>query len=339
MGFEGGRVWRSRREFLGLGAVAAALALTGCGGSNGAAGRTGPPAPGTGAYPVTVTDKFGTRRIEHAPPSIASVGRTDHDVLLALGIVPASVYRFVPAMTRGVGVWAEPALGGANPLVLTNPLNYEKIAALRPGLILAVQTTGDESEYRTLSRIAPTLGPPPHAAPNTVDWRESARAIATAVGRAADGDALVARTEATLAEARAAHPRFAGRSVTVLLCGGGQVSAYTPADTRMQVATALGLMPSRHVAGLDPARYSVPLSTELIDDADADVVLVLTTEGLSAPDTLAQYPILATSAAARGGRLAVVEDYNVSLAFSSASVLSIPYALRGLIPPLTRVLG
>jgi iron complex transport system substrate-binding protein len=46
---------------------------------------------------VTITDKFGPVTVDGAPARIASVGRTDHDVLLALGITPATVYRFVPS--------------------------------------------------------------------------------------------------------------------------------------------------------------------------------------------------------------------------------------------------
>jgi iron complex transport system substrate-binding protein len=110
-----------------------------------------------------------------APARIASVGRTDHDVLLALGITPATVYRFVPSMTRGVGIWALPRLGAANPVIVTAPLNFEQIAAVAPDLVLNVQSSGDANEYHTLSQLAPTIGLPPDTAPNTVSWGAPSR--------------------------------------------------------------------------------------------------------------------------------------------------------------------
>lgn len=161
----------TRREFL-FGGVSLAALLAGCEGSDPAT-PTGPAAGGE--FPITIAHTYGSTEIPAKPQRVACVGRTDHDVLLALDIVPASVYQFVPSMTRGVGVWAESRLGTANPVILTRPLSFEKIAALRPDLILDVQTTGDEAEYRTLSQIAPTVGLPPDAAPNTVSWQDSTR--------------------------------------------------------------------------------------------------------------------------------------------------------------------
>jgi iron complex transport system substrate-binding protein len=329
----------TRRRLLGLvglGAGLGAAGLAGCGGPGGPAA----PAHGTGAgFPVTVTDRFGRVTVEGPPARIASVGRTDHDVLLALGIVPATVYQFVPSMTRGVGVWARDRLGTANPVVLTNPVNLEQVASVAPDLIVDVQSSGDAAQYQTLSRLAPTIGLPPNTAPNTVRWQDSARIIATSVGRAGDGDALVAATDAALAKAASAHPELAGRTVSVLLGTGDQLGVYTVPDTRMQVLAALGLRPSPYVAGLDGSKFYVGLSPELIGNADADVVLLLTRDGLRRADALARYPLLAGLPATARGRLAVVEDFDVSLALSNASVLSVPYAVDRLVPLLTSALA
>jgi iron complex transport system substrate-binding protein len=332
----------SRRRFLATGtAVAGSALLVACG--NGTDGATdgqsggGAGAPG-GAFPVTVTDRFGPVTVASAPAKVVSAGRTDDDALLALGVVPVALYRFVPTMKRGVGVWAEEALGTATPEILTAPLEYEKVAALGPDLILDVQSAGDETEYRTLTRIAPTIGLPPNTAPNTVTWQESARIVATAMGRAADGVKLVSDTEAGLARTRAANPSFGGRTVTVLLGSGGKLGGYTTADTRTKVLTALGFVPSPYVAGLGDTTFFVDLSPELVETADADVVVVLTREGLSRADTLARYPTLAGSTAAKQDRLVVVEDFDVTLALSAGSVLSIPFAVEGLVPLLKAVM-
>jgi iron complex transport system substrate-binding protein len=331
----------SRRRLFGLGAAAigSAALVAGCGQESAEA----PPAQGAatgpaGAFPVTVRDKFGDVTIDAPPTTVASVGRTDHDVLLALGIVPATVYRFVPPMKRGVGKWAEARLGAAQPEILTNPISIEKVAAVRPNLVLNVQSTGDQAEYDTLTKIAPTVGLPPDTPPNTVSWQDSTRIIATAVGRSADGQKLVADTEAVLERTKAANPAFQGRTVSILLGSGGQLGGYSVGDTRTQVATGLGLAPSPYVTSLPPDKFFAPLSNELVNTADADVVVMLTREGLDRAAVLAQYPALAGSTMAREGRLAVVEDFNVSLAFAAGSVLSIPFAVDGLVPVLKTVL-
>lgn len=333
-----GQSW-NRRRFLGFGAAAlgSAVLLSACGnGEPSAAGTGAQPVGPDGAFPVTVTDKFGDVTIGTAPSTIASAGRTDHDVLLALGIVPATVNRFVPTMKRGVGVWAEPKLGSANPVILTSPVNIEQVLATRPDLILNVQSSGDEAEYGSLSKIAPTVGLPPATAANTVPWQESARIIATAVGRKADGERLVGDTTALLDKTRTDNPSFHGKTVSILLGTGREIGVYTTSDTRTKVVTALGLRPSAYVEGLDPAKYYMEMSAERINDADADVVLMLTRDGLSRDDTLTQYPALAASRAAQENRVIVVDDFDISLAFAAGSVLSIPFAVNGLVPMLRR---
>lgn len=111
-------------------------------------------------------------------------------------------------------------------------------------------------------------------------------------------------------------------------------SGRTTADTRMQVATALGLIPSGYTAGLGQTKFFVELSDELVNNADADVVILLTREDLSAADALEQYPAIGRSTFAAENRLVIVEDSKVSLALSHASVLSIPFAVDGLVPLL-----
>ncbi len=67
--------------------------------------------------------------------------------------------------------------------------------------------------------------------------------------------------------------------------------------------------------------------------------LMLTRKGLSPDVALATYPTLAASRAAAEKRLVIVEDLNLSLALSSGSVLSIPYAVQQLVPLLNAVIG
>ncbi len=332
----GGRP-RSRRDILFFGAALGSTALlSACGGDT-----TGPTATSTagtagtaaGAFPVTIRDTFGTVTIPKAPSRILSLGRTDHDVLLALGIVPIGVFQFTEEMKRGVGVWAESKLGTVTPEFFSPPFDYEQVGRLHPDLILDVQSRGDKDEYKSLTAFAPTVGLPPDRDPNSVPWQQSTDVISTAVGRKTDGAALVSRTEALLKKAAADNPTFAGRTVTILLAWEGEVAVYSSADTRTQVVTALGLTPSKYVTSLGTEEAFVSLSAERMADADADVVIVLSQQGLPKEKTLAEYPQIARMAAVTENR-AVFPDNNTGLALSFASVLSIPYAIKALVPQI-----
>jgi iron complex transport system substrate-binding protein len=83
-----------RRGFLAgaTGLIAAGLASCGTGGGSGPAGntRSGP------GFPVEIPNRFGTARIEAAPKNVVSLGITDHDVLLPLGVVPAGLTAWGP---------------------------------------------------------------------------------------------------------------------------------------------------------------------------------------------------------------------------------------------------
>ncbi|MFF8959800.1 ABC transporter substrate-binding protein [Streptomyces sp. NPDC014894] len=331
----------SRRGLLSLGAVLGSSALlTACGDDSTAKSSkpSGSAGADSGSFPATVKDKFGSVEIPGEPKRVLSLGRTDHDVLLALGIVPVGVWQFIPTMKRGVGVWAEKALGGQTPAFLKPPFDFERVASLTPDLILNVQSGGDASEHKTLTDIARTVGLPAGATPNAVPWRESAKTVSAALGRAARGDRLIADTEALLTSTAKENPAFAGKTVSILLAFGGKIGVYTAGDTRMQLVTALGLKPSAYVESLGNEKYFVELSAEKAGDADADVVILLSQQQMPLKATLAQYPQIAAMKAARENRLVFPADQSVGLALSSASVLSIPYAVKGLTPPLAAAL-
>ncbi|MEO3977766.1 ABC transporter substrate-binding protein [Streptomyces sp. CAU 1734] len=329
----------SRRGLLSLGAVIGSTALLAACGKDEPAKPSEPGgSAGAGTFPVTVEDKFGSVKIPGQPKRVLSLGRTDHDVLLALGIVPVGVWQFIPTMKRGVGSWAEKSLGGKTPAILKPPFDFEQVASLAPDLIVNVQSGGDETEYRTLTDIARTVGLPKGAAPNTVPWRDSTRVISTAVGRAKRGEELIAETEALLKATAERNPAFAGKTVSILLAFAGKIGIYTTGDTRMQLVTALGLEPTEYVTGLGQEKYFAELSAEKAGEADADVVILLSQQQLPLAATLKQYPQIAAMKAAKENRLVFPADPSVGLALSSASVLSIPHAVKGLEPLLAQAL-
>src|SRR6202022_4896409 len=98
------------------------------------------PKPGEVAKDGSVTVKhiFGETKIAAPPKRVVSAGFTEQDDLLAVGVVPIAVTNWWGDQPFAVWPWAQPKLGQAQPAVLSldNGLDFDKIAALKPDLIV-----------------------------------------------------------------------------------------------------------------------------------------------------------------------------------------------------------
>src|SRR6202022_889712 len=124
----------SRRGLLkvgvaGLAGAAGLLTATAC--------STKKPSSGS---PSTVTVKhfFGETTIQAPPKRGVSAGFTEQDDPLAGGVVPLACTNWWGDQPFAVWPWAQPKLGQAQPAVLSldNGLDFDKIAALKPDLIV-----------------------------------------------------------------------------------------------------------------------------------------------------------------------------------------------------------
>ncbi|MGH8908254.1 MAG: ABC transporter substrate-binding protein [Egibacteraceae bacterium] len=109
------------------------------------------------AFPVTIEHKYGATEIREEPRRVVSVGLTEQDAILALGVKPVAVSEWFGEQPYATWPWATDLLGDAEPAVLRGELNFERIAGLRPDLILAIYSAITQDEYDTLSQIAPTV--------------------------------------------------------------------------------------------------------------------------------------------------------------------------------------
>lgn len=316
----------------GIGALLAALVLALAGGSSGGQSGGGAaaeaPAPGSGAFPLTVQHALGSTTVERAPERIVALGTTDADVVLSLGEMPVGI-RSLYNFPRGVGVWAEDELGSATPRVMGREINYEAIAALQPDLILDVVDGGEQEQHDTLSRIAPTVSLPAGAKPYATSWQETTMLIATALGKEAEGAVLVERTEAYLADVRAAHPAFEGRTVTYIDAYGAEAFAGGRDATAVRMMGELGFQPVPYIRDLQTDETQIPVSNELLGQIDADVALIYAF-GNTGEQAVAQNAALGTLSAVREGRAYWLPD----LSLSAPSVLSIPYGVDAMMPLL-----
>lgn len=304
-------------------AAAAVLLFAGCSGAP-AAPPTTDPAP-TGAFPVTVEHSLGSTVIEREPQRVVTLGSTEVDVALALGVVPVAIGSFYD-FERGVGPWAEDELGDATPTVFSSrQLDLEAVAAAAPDLILDVNASGELADYEKLSRIAPTISLPVGAPPFAAPWRDTTRLVAQALGRADDGERLVRETEGYLTGVAAANPAFAGRTFTYLDLFGAEVYAGGRDSTVVETVGELGLVPPPYVQARGVTESTSPISLELLPQVDADVVLAYAI-GTTDEEAVAQIPML--------GRLTGRLHFLPDLSLSAPSVLSIPYGVDALVPVL-----
>ena len=303
-----------------------------------AGSSTGASSAAAATFPISVKHKYGTTMIAKAPIRVLSLGYTDHEVLLALGIVPIGVIQWIPEWKRGVGPWSEAALKGTTPALFQYELDFEKAAALKPDLILNIGFDPDQKTYDTLSAIAPTIAPPAGVKPYGVAWEEMTTMVSTAVGRAADGRRLIAETKALLARTAAANPQFDDKTFVVSGPYQGKLGFYEKTDIRAQLLHEIGLVDNKLVASRDGADFFSTLSGEQAGQLDADVLIMFGDAGTTQASVLKTFPALAAVPVVKQGRLIYLTDSQTSMAFSTASVLSIPVALDAVVPKMKAVL-
>lgn len=278
------------------------------------------------AFPITIEQALGTVTVTAPPERIVVLSNRDADTLLALGIQPVAI-RSIYDFEKGVGPWSEDLLTTEPTVWIGRELNFEAIASADPDLIIYATSGGDRAEYERLSQIAPTLSPPKGAVPWGAKVDESTLAIAEILGRRADGEALLAELDAYLAETRANHPEFAGHSANYLDIYPGGIASYADDHIVNDVLYSIGFSPIAASQAMAEGESMVEVSAELLPQYLGDINLIFP-YGRTLDELVAETPTLGTSAQARTGGLIILEN----LAFSNASVISIPYALDALLP-------
>ena len=293
-----------------------------------------PPAAAQDAvFPITVEHALGSVTIPAEPKRVVALMDRDVDTLLALGITPVAIrswYNF----DSGTGPWSAELLGDAKPTVWKGrELNFEALAAEEPDLIVFASSGGDAEEYARLSQIAPTIYLPKGELPWGSTTIGTTLLIAEAVGRKAQGEALIAQLDAYLAEQKAAHPEFAGHTANYLDVHSGGLTYYAQTQFINQTLYRLGFSPVQAVLDLPADETYATTSDEQAMLADADI-LVIYPFGSTREEMLAAHPTLPSLGAFQNGGAIILPD----LAFSQASVISIPYALDTLLPEFTAAL-
>ncbi|SDP53445.1 iron complex transport system substrate-binding protein [Actinopolyspora xinjiangensis] len=323
----------SRRGLLGGAGV---LLLTACAPGKGSGGSGSGSGSGSGAFPVRIEHKHGTTEIPERPERVVTVGLTDQDTVLALGTAPVATREWFGGKDGALWPWAREKLGDREmPEVLARQeLEFERIAALEPDVIIGVNSGLKKQEYDKLSKIAPTVAQPAEFADYGVPWQDMTRIIGKALGSSEKAEQLVTDIEGRFAEARSRHPEFDGATGLLATSISGQAWVYAEGPAPRLLRSLGFQLPSateRLFSGEN--REPQQLSKERLGLLEADVLLL----GVyGAPeDSIARKQVYQQLDVAKQGRdIRMPRQTALNGAVSFSSPLSLPTALDGLVPRL-----
>lgn len=236
--------------------------------------------------PVTIEHALGTTKIAEKPERVATVNWANHEVPLALGVVPVGMARadFGDDDGNGVLPWVEDKLeelDAETPTLFdeTDGVDFEAVADTEPDVILAGYSGLSQEDYDTLSEIAPVV-----AYPDTAwgtPWREMIEINSEAIGMKAEGEQLVEDLESEIDSAVDEHPAIKDKSTMFLThvdpSDLSEVNFYTTHDTRAMFFEDLGMKAPASIekASDDTDQFSSSVSAEQADVFD-DVDIIVT---------------------------------------------------------------
>jgi iron complex transport system substrate-binding protein len=335
-----------------LAAVAAAvLALTLSACSTGATGASDPAAGSSSgadasAFPATVKHVYGETTITKAPTRVATLGWSDQDFALALGVAPVGA---VKVTWGGNDKFSTPwydaklaALGAAEPTRYDDAdgAPIEEIATLAPDLILATNSGLTKEEYDKLSKIAPVVAYPGEAW--GTPWQTSLDMVARALGREKDAPAVRQATEDSIKAAAARFPQTKGKTFifgAMSPTDNSKIDYYTPLDNRPRLLVDLGMRNAPVIESLSKGstEFFKTISAERSATLTSDVFITYTESDADMAKFLKD-PLLGQVPALKSGGWVAATNKTDSLGMSAPSPLSIPWAMEKFVPTVAAAL-
>ncbi|GAA5144413.1 iron-siderophore ABC transporter substrate-binding protein [Microbacterium pseudoresistens] len=326
---------------VGLAACSTPASDSGAADAGGAASADG--------FPVTIEHVYGETTITEKPVRVATVAWANHEVPLALGIVPVGMSKATwgDDDDNGVLPWVEDTLtdlgvdvsligdkkaeeAGEVPVLFdeTDGIDYEAVADTRPDVILASYSGLTQEDYDTLSKIAPVVAYP------EVAWGTSVEDMITlnseALGLADEGAALIEQIHAETDAALAAHPALQDQKLLFSYIDPSdlsQIGYYTAADTRPGYLTGLGFPEPEIVKeNADTEEFYLMVSAEEAEKF-ADVDVFITYGDASMIPLLQADPLLSKIPAIAAGHIAILPDATPIAASANPSPLSIGWGI------------
>lgn len=287
-------------------------------------------------YPIVIKHAFGETVIEEKPERVATIAWSNHDVALALGVVPVgfSAANYGVQDDSGMLPWTAEKLkelGEENPNIYqdTDGLDFEAIADSNPDVILAAYSGITQEEYDTLSQIAPVVAY--QETPWVTSWRDQIKYNSMGMGMEKEGQQLIADTEKLIQDKANEYPEINGKKAAFAMFTVTDLSKfyiYTPADPRGEFLEELGMEYPESIKEqiTDPNSFYIELSAENAD-ALSDVEIFITYGDENTLKALQADPILGNVPAIKNGSVVIVEDNTPLAAAGTPSPLSIQYTI------------
>lgn len=294
-------------------------------------------ATGSSWEPVTIEHALGTTTIETKPERVATVNWANHEVPLALGIVPVGMAAANYGDDDGDGLlpWVSEKLeelGGETPVLFdeNDGIDFEAVADTNPDVILAAYSGLSQEDYDTLSEIAPVVAYPETAW--GTPWREMIEMNSEALGMKEEGEELIADLETEMSDAAAEHPDLEGKNAMFLThvdtTDLSQVSFYTTKDTRTMFFEDMGMAVADSVKTASDATDKFSL-TQSAEQADAfnDVDVIVSYGGQELVTALESDPLLSQIPAVANGSIVLLPDTPLGTA-ANPTPLAISWVLN-----------
>lgn len=321
--------------------LVATLGLAACGSSStpAAAPSSGSAAASSGsdALPVTIKHAFGETTIEKKPERVATLGWGNHEVPLALGIVPVGMSKATwgDDNKNGILPWVEDKLkelGGQTPVLFDDgdSIDFEAVANTKPDVILAAYSGLTKEQYDTLTKIAPVVAYP------KVPWGTSLEDMieldAKGLGMAAEGEKLADDVEKQIETIAAKHPTLKGKSALFSFIDTtdlSKVGFYTTVDPRAELLEDVGMTTPKLVkdAGAKGEFYTTVSAEKSDQFSDVDVIVTYGKDEAAVLKAVKADPLWSKMAPVKNGAIDILEDDTPLAAAGNPSPLNIAWGL------------
>ena len=290
----------------------------------------------TSEYPLAIKHAFGETVIEEKPERIVTISWANHDVALALGVVPVgfSAANYGVQDDSGLLPWTADKLkelGADTPTIFqdTDGLDFEAISDANPDVILAAYSGITQEEYDTLSEIAPVVAY--QTSPWVASWREQVTFNSMGMGMEEEGKQLIADTEKLIQDKASEFPVIKGKKAAFVSISATDLSKfyiYTPADSRGAFLTELGMEYPESITSkiTDPTSFYLELSAENADILN-DVDLFVSYGDDNTLKALQADPILGKIPAVQRGSVVIIGDNTPLAAAGNPNPLAIEYSI------------
>ncbi|RYE79964.1 MAG: iron-siderophore ABC transporter substrate-binding protein [Myxococcales bacterium] len=334
-----------RTRLLAAPAAALLLALSACttgstdgNGDSSSAAQTETKADAN-AFPVTIKHAFGETTVESEPKRVATVGWTDQDHALALGVVPVGATKITwGGNAAGSTDWFDEEI---EDLDATAPVRYDdtdgipfdEISKVSPDLILATNSGITKEDYDKLSGIAPVVAYP--EAPWVTPWQTSLDTVGKALGRSTLAAEVKKDAEEEIAEAREENPEIQGKTLIfgyLTTTDLSQIGIYAPEDPRVSFMHDLGLVDAPSVKdAIKPGEFYGQVSAERGSELASDVFLTWS-ETDKDMDTFTADKLIGQIPAIKNGHAYAEADKPTAMAVTNPTPLSIETIVDTFLP-------